>query len=168
MKIVSRLLPLLLLTSTIGCSGEATDDEPIVIQLGGEIEPGEDTNVVEQDMGSVDDARPDLGAPSADMQMEEDVAPDLPPEITGTTCQTKDVPIQLINTCMFEWSACDDGVEYGFRCDIQNVAGNVFSLCNCFRNGVKDEADKIVDVCGAADWSSVEAIVNEECGWDLR
>lgn len=157
-------------TITAACSAEPDGDDPVIIMLDDETDeradaaqqPAADMGVTEEreDAGAWDASveEPDLGA----------MEPDLPPVVSGNVCQAKDAPVQLVNTCMFQWSSCDDGRTYAFECNIQNVAGNVFSLCNCFENGVMDEADKIVDICGASDWAEVEAIVNEQCGWDLR
>ncbi len=163
MKVLLNALIMLALLP-IGCSDDAKDEKPIIIPA--DLDFGQADAA--PDMATVDDmSAPDMSEALPDMTTE-DAAPDLPVVETGTVCQNAEAPIQLAKTCQFEWSSCEDGVDYKFRCDIKNLAGNIFSLCNCYKNGVKDPADKIVDVCSAQDWESIEAIVNEQCGWDLR
>jgi hypothetical protein len=161
MKILLPVLTLFLL-APLACSDDAKDEKPIIIQT--DLDFGQVD--ADRDMSTVETNKPDVSV-QPDMTSE-DATPDLPVVEVGTICQNAEAPIQLAKTCQFEWSSCEDGVDYSFRCDIKNLAGNIFSLCNCYENGVKDPADKIVDVCSAQDWASIEAIVNEECGWDLR
>ncbi len=163
MKTWLHTFPLIFLIAPFGCADDAKEEQPIIVQA--DLDFGQVDK--EQEMSTADDmSEPDVAA-LPDMTSE-DATPDLTVVETGTICQNAEAPIQLAKTCQFEWSSCEDGVDYKFRCDIQNLAGNIFSLCNCYENGVKDPADKIVDVCTAADWAEVKAIVNEECGWDLR
>lgn len=86
----------------------------------------------------------------------------------GTACQAKDPVVQLGYTCNFVWSQCSDGDNYTLDCQIENVGGNVFSLCDCIVNGSVGMQTLSSQVCSQADWPSVEAIVNDKCGWDLR
>ena len=165
---LNTMLAALLVATTFACSGDPEGDDPVIINIdddaGHNGDPHQDTGSVGEDAST---SNPDFGR-GEDVAEAPDAPPDMPPEPSGTACQTKDVPVRLANTCYFEWGTCSDGVEYRFDCNIQNIAGNIFSLCNCFENGVMDEADKIVDICGLADWADIEAVVNEQCGWDLR
>lgn len=165
---MKRLLTALILTCSLGCSGDPEPTDAVVINFEDQTAQqtpadagGDDMSddVAVEEPAPEDMSVPDVGEPP-DMFVEV--------EPSGTQCQAKDAPIQLSRTCTFEWDACSDSGNYAFVCNIQNVGGNVFSLCNCYENGVKDEADKIVSICGLSDWAEVEVIVNEQCGWDLR
>lgn len=102
---------------------------------------------------------------SADAAADAQPVPDAAP--AGTVCQTKDPVFQVGHSCNLVWSDCTGGDAYAIDCRIENAGGLVFSLCDCLRNGAKTGEFLSSDVCSQADWASVEAIVNEHCGWDL-
>jgi hypothetical protein len=97
--------------------------------------------------------------------------PDAPPPIDafeGVFCALKDPVVQLGFTCHIVWSQCTDQATYDLDCRIQNVGGNVFSLCDCTLNGAPSGQFISTTICSSTTFGQVEAIANPECGWDLR
>jgi hypothetical protein len=98
-------------------------------------------------------------------------APPLPPVDAapqGVVCAMKDPVVQIGFTCHIVWSQCTDQSTYDLSCRIQNVAGNVFSLCDCTQDGVAGAQFISTTVCGSTEFSQVEAVVNDKCGWDVH
>lgn len=92
--------------------------------------------------------------------------PDAQP--SGVQCLAKDAPVQIGYTCSFDWTQCSDQRSYGIECHIENLAGNVFSLCDCKENSVAGAEFLSSTVCSSTSWEEAEAVVNEKCGWTLR
>ena len=92
--------------------------------------------------------------------------PDSPPP--GVACTQKDNPVLLPFTCHVIWSQCTDNGTYDLTCNIQNVGGNVFSLCDCTQNGVKGEQFISTTVCMSTTFEEVEAVANEKCMWMIH
>ena len=123
------------------------------------------------DSGEIDPdpVGPDVGSPNAaDAAQPADAMPWADAQPVGTVCSTKEAPVQLGYTCVMEWSVCSDQTLYGVDCRIQNLAGNIFSLCDCSQNGTKGEEFISSTLCSSTNWEEAQAIVNENCGWDLR
>lgn len=109
----------------------------------------------------------DGAPPPGDSQPPIDAPPvDAPP--SGVTCAQKDNPVLLGFTCQVIWSQCSDQSTYHLSCTIQNVAGNVFSLCDCTEDGVKGEQFISTTVCMSTTFEEVEAVVNEKCMWMIH
>ncbi|HEU0029469.1 MAG TPA: hypothetical protein VFQ53_02465 [Kofleriaceae bacterium] len=139
---MSRLAALALVVVAFGCGGgKGDDDEPVL----------------------VDAPKPPIDSP---VVIDAPPTPDAPPP--GVTCQMKDPVVQLGFTCDFVWSMCSDAATYEVNCRIQNVGGNVFSLCDCKLNGGAAGQFISTMICGSTEWTQVEAIANPECGWMLR
>jgi hypothetical protein len=110
------------------------------------------------------DSKPPVDMPPPPVDM-----PPPPPDApSGVTCGQKDDPVILNFTCHVIWSQCTDSSTYDLFCNIQNVGGNVFSLCDCTQNGVKGEQFISTTVCMSTTFEEVEAVVNEKCLWNIH
>jgi hypothetical protein len=117
---------------------------------------------------SADDPDPD---PATDAGIAVDAALSVDARVidapVGTTCAVKEPIVQVGFTCRFQWRQCTGSSDRTLDCRIQNVAGHVFSLCDCIVGGGSTMQFVSTTVCDAATWSELEATVNAQCGWNL-
>ncbi|MBZ0238922.1 MAG: hypothetical protein K8M05_41810 [Deltaproteobacteria bacterium] len=117
-------------------------------------------------------ASDDDGEPAADAAVSVDAALPVDARVidapAGTTCAVKEPIVQLIYTCQFAWRQCTGGADRMLDCQITAVGSLRFSLCSCMVGGQTTTQFTSETVCGSTAWSQVEAIVNTQCGWDLR
>lgn len=85
------------------------------------------------------------------------------------TCANRDVEYGTDGTssCTFSWGQCTDGVSYSIECSAYYVSGHRIVECDCMKQGTLQGDPVYPDgyICLYEDWSAIEAVVNEECGW---
>lgn len=70
-------------------------------------------------------------------------------------------------SCQYKWDSCLNGKQYTVSCQVQNVAGHVFTLCGCFIGSEKTKEFTGEEICQVEDLASLDRIAKEECGWSV-
>jgi len=88
----------------------------------------------------------------------------------GTVCAAKDPVVQLIYTCDFVWSQCTGTMpaNHEIDCKIQAAGSLRFSLCDCKLGGAAQQQFTSTTICDSTSWAALEAVANQQCGWDLH
>lgn len=88
------------------------------------------------------------------------------PQPTGITCSQRSEG-GVGHSCSYAFDGCEGDTSYEVVCRIQNVAGNVFSTCDCLKNNVQQKNVASFDICSTSTWEQTVALVNDLCAWDL-
>lgn len=70
-------------------------------------------------------------------------------------------------SCIYDWHACRDGHYYDIDCRIVNLGGNILTLCDCSRDGVKGNSFDGDAICNVTTTPMLDARAMASCGWRL-